>query len=234
MTRRPKLVLALAAAAACALPASPAAASTVSMEEITQGDGTMVGKFFFTATLIEVNQVVMTFGPANQVWISDSAGMNAVGRCSHPTPADRTVVYCDGADGVPYDTAYMTLGAGNDSIVVRGTGGATPTTDIESGPGNDRILGGPGVDSLYDAAGSDLLSGGAGRDFLFGKFGNDRLYGGPGNARLDGGPGHDRLFGATGSDYLLGGPGNDFLITGAGRDIVVGGEGRNLVDGRRG
>lgn len=232
MSRRAKLALALAAV--LALPAAPAGASTVSMEEIVQSDGTMDGKFFFTATLPEVNNVVMTFGPANQVFISDSAGMQAVGRCSHPNPADRTMVSCDGADGVPYDTAYITLGAGNDSIVVRGVGGATPTTDIESGPGNDRLFGGPGVDSLYDAAGSDLLSGGAGRDFLFGKFGNDRLYGGPGNDRLDGGPGNDRLFGATGNDYLLGGPGNDFLITGAGRDIAVGGEGRNLVDGRRG
>jgi Ca2+-binding RTX toxin-like protein len=204
------------------------------MEEIIGSDFSIVGRLFYTATGAgEVSRATIAFAPGNRVTINDAVGIEPSGLCAHPNPADRTIVVCDGGDAVGYNPAHVNVGAGNDRVVVLGIGGARPSTEIQSGPGNDSITGGPGSDTIYDAAGSDIQRGGAGKDFLYGQFGNDRLLGGLGNDRLEGGFGRDRLYGGLGNDTVNGGPGNDLLFTGPGRDTATGGGGLDFLDGRR-
>lgn len=214
--------------------AAPAAASTVSMEEIERPDGSKVGKLSINAdrSFAEVNRIEVVFGAGNHVRVTDSAGINAEGGCNHQGPA-RTVVVCDGKDGVAFDAPDIDLGGGDDRLVVNPTGGAAPSMSIESGAGNDVVVAGSGDDSLYDEGGADTLAGGAGNDGVFGQDGDDRLFGGPGNDRLEGGFGNDRLFGGLGDDFLVGGPGNDLLYTGPGSDRAIGGGGHDRADGRR-
>ena len=234
MTCRARLVTAALTALACLVPAASASAATASMEEIIGSDFSIRGKLFYSAVGAgEISRASLTFAPGNRVTINDSVGIEASGLCRHPNPVDRTVVVCDGADAVSYDPAQVNVGARNDAVVVRGINGAPPTTEIQSGAGNDSITGGPGSDTIYDAAGSDVQRGGDGNDYLYGQFGNDRLLGGLGNDRLEGGFGRDRLYAGLGNDTVNGGPGNDWLFTGPGVDTATGGGGLDFLDGRR-
>lgn len=234
MRNRTGLACVVVAMALWVLAAAPAMASEVTIEQPQSPDGTVTGKFFFTAPRLgEVNRVTITFAPFNQVRISDSAGIQAAGRCEYVYPASRRTVACDGKDFVRFDPGFINLGSGSDRLTVRGIRGVLPTLTIESGIGNDVVSGGPGVESLLDLAGADILRGNGGNDTIFGQIGNDRVYGGPGNDRVEGGRGNDRLYGGTGNDFLLAGPGNDYLLSGPGRDRILAGAGVNFVDGRR-
>lgn len=233
MKKRNSLACVVVAVALCALAAAPAMASEVTLEQIESPNGTVTGKLFFTAPRLgEVNRVTITFAPFNEIRISDSAGIQAAGRCEYPNPASRTTVACDGKDFVRFDPGFINLGSGSDRLTVRGIG-VRPTLTIESGIGNDVVSGGPGVDSLLDLAGSDTLRGNGGNDTIFGQIGNDRVYGGAGNDRVEGGRGNDRVYGGLGNDFLLAGPGNDYILGGPGRDRILAGAGVNFVDGRR-
>ncbi|MBE5231641.1 MAG: FG-GAP repeat protein [Microcystis aeruginosa PMC 728.11] len=90
------------------------------------------------------------------------------------------------------------------------TGGSV----IKGTPINDRIdaLGKSGTYRLESGAGDDLLIGSNQRDVLNGGSGNDSLYG-EGNI--------DKLYGEEGDDLLDGGLGSDFLYGGAGADSFV-------------
>jgi len=153
------------------------------------------------------------------------------------------------ADQAPISFAVLG-GAGNDTLVVKGTGTADTfivsesTVTLQDGAdinftniesifvgsfgGDDTItttdLGAGTQLTLDGGAGNDALFGGAGDDILIGGDGHDLLVGGPGNDRLDGGAGNDVLFGGRGDDTLLGGPGDDLLIGGAGDDVIDDGE----------
>ncbi|NCR55344.1 MAG: hypothetical protein GPJ10_18775 [Microcystis aeruginosa L211-07] len=91
-----------------------------------------------------------------------------------------------------------------------------PSSDsvIKGTPINDRIdaLGKSGTYRLESGAGDDLLIGSNQRDVLNGGSGNDSLYG-EGNI--------DKLYGEEGDDLLDGGLGSDFLYGGAGADSFV-------------
>ena len=85
---------------------------------------------------------------------------------------------------------------------------------IKGTPTNDLIdaLGKSGTYRLESGAGDDLLIGSNQRDVLNGGSGNDSLYG-EGNI--------DKLYGEEGDDLLDGGLGSDFLYGGAGADSFV-------------
>lgn len=129
--------------------------------------------------------------------------------------------------------------AGNDTVAVRGAGGAQPAlTTVNLGEGNDRLQtfddapvsvdGGAGDDLIRGSKLTDTLLGGLGRDTLRGLDGNDRLEGGGGNDSLEGGAGADRLYGQNGNDTLNGGGGNDLLFGGpSSADTIIGGAGDN-------
>lgn len=77
----------------------------------------------------------------------------------------------------------------------------------------------------------DVIETGAGDDVLLGNRGNDRLYAGLGNDILNGGFGADDLFGGEGDDILNLEEGNDYAEGGFGADIVNGGAGDDVIYG---
>jgi len=102
--------------------------------------------------------------------------------------------------------------------------------NIQTGFGDDLVLGddadntltsGAGNDVINGAGGNDLIDGGLGDDDLAGGDGADALYGGSGDDRLSGDAGDDSLFGDDGDDILEGLEGDDLIVGGAGQDIAV-------------
>lgn len=137
--------------------------------------------------------------------------------------------------GTPFE------GAGNDFVAVDEANGTIPISmRIDSGIGDDTLIGGAGHDflnggtgddSLVGAGGTDYLNGEDGDDTLEGDAGGDFLSGGADNDVLEGGAGHDDLNGEDGDDLLLGGNHNDDITGGEGSDTIRGGHGRDFIEG---
>ncbi len=81
--------------------------------------------------------------------------------------------------------ASITLGAGDDTISIAGSGGSNIT--ISGGAGGDTITGSAQADIINGEAGNDTLNGGAGNDIINGGAGNDIINGGAGADTLTGG-----------------------------------------------
>lgn len=81
--------------------------------------------------------------------------------------------------------ASITLGAGDDTLSIAGSGGASAT--ISAGAGGDTITGSAQADIINGEAGNDNLTGGAGIDTINGGAGNDTITGGTGADVLSGG-----------------------------------------------
>ncbi|MFT3788732.1 MAG: hypothetical protein QM770_21605 [Tepidisphaeraceae bacterium] len=64
---------------------------------------------------------------------------------------------------------------------------------IQSGTGNDTVLGGPGMDTIETSGGNDYIDAGAGNDLVWGSGGDDTVIGGLGADTLYGGAGADEL-----------------------------------------
>lgn len=132
--------------------------------------------------------------------------------------------------------------AGNDSITtINGpnTGSLNDFVFVDTGPGDDEVVGGRGTDVVYGGGGNDELLGYGGNDILYGNEGNDWLqvfnqgaepyYW---SAQLFGGPGNDMLV-APANTYLNGGEGDDELRAGD-QSVLEGGGGDDklYVNGR--
>lgn len=102
---------------------------------------------------------------------------------------------------------------------------------VDSGAGDDFIMGGAGNDRIDSGEGDDTVYGGAGRDDIFGNSGDDDVSGGEGNDVVYGGDGNDFMTGTTGDDYLEGGAGDDTVWGGAGNDILSGGRDNDRLEG---
>lgn len=103
---------------------------------------------------------------------------------------------------------------------------------LETGAGNDLLIGNDVANHLKGNSGFDTLQGGSGRDTLDGGdhadsidggSGNDLLLGGSGYDHLNGGSGHDTLLSGATADRLTGGTGNDVLRAGSNLGITVDG-----------
>ena len=104
---------------------------------------------------------------------------------------------CEG-DNVGADVESVDTGPGDDVIV-----GSGEPNDISSGDGNDNVNGGGGGDSIFAGRGNDVLHGGGGPDILFGFEGTDQVFGDAGDDTLfstdvDDDP--DRYSGGAGTD----------------------------------
>ncbi len=97
------------------------------------------------------------------------------------------------------------------------------TTRIETGDGNDTIIGSGLPDTILSGNGDDTIDGGDGNDKLNGGGGNDTATGGAGQDIVDGGGGEDVLSGGDGDDTVRGQGSEDTLTGGAGDDIIDGG-----------
>ncbi|MFL5851212.1 MAG: calcium-binding protein [Solirubrobacteraceae bacterium] len=105
--------------------------------------------------------------------------------------------------------------AGDDRVRIDEANGAFTNripTRIDSGRGDDALLGGRGNERFYAGPGNDTVDGGRGAD---------KAHGGDGDDVLTGGPGRDALLGQAGDDVLIGGAGLDALGGGSGDNIVM-------------
>ncbi|MEY1555955.1 Hint domain-containing protein [Yoonia sp. R2331] len=124
----------------------------------------------------------------------------------------------DRIDGSALTTAVTVDFSGDEAGTLSdGTDTATfsEIEQIETGAGDDTVLGDTGNDNVSTGAGNDTLSGGAGDD------------------SFDAGAGNDTLDGGTGNDTLIGGDGDDtFSLTGTfGDDTITGGEAGEVAGG---
>jgi Ca2+-binding RTX toxin-like protein len=94
----------------------------------------------------------------------------------------------------------VTSGLGNDLIDVSALPNDSDFNYLQSGAGNDTVIGGSGGDNLEGEIGNDSLLGGDG---------NDYLYGGEGNDTIDGGNGDDDISFGAGASVIDGGEGID-------------------------
>ncbi|WP_326295436.1 Hint domain-containing protein [Mesobacterium hydrothermale] len=102
----------------------------------------------------------------------------------------------DGTDTLSFSEIETILtDAGDDTVNV---GAATGGAAINTGGGNDTVLGGAGGDTIDGGAGDDLLSGALGGDVVSGGDGNDTITGGSG----------DTITGDGGDDVFNVGPGD--------------------------
>lgn len=113
----------------------------------------------------------------------------------------------------------------NDVLVAKAGYDNWTGMDINTGLGNDRVVGLGFNEHLTLGSGADTGVGGGGNDTILGGTGNDSLLGGLGADTLNGGDNADRLFGGSGADYLSGGLGGDRLEGGTGNDALRGGGG---------
>ncbi|GAA3794475.1 hypothetical protein GCM10022403_030450 [Streptomyces coacervatus] len=121
------------------------------------------------------------------------------------------------------DGAYVSGGAGNDTITVGAEGlawGGDGSDTITASGGDNIVQGGAGNDTLHGGSGAQYLSGDDGNDTITGGTNDDTLYGGKGNDVLYGNSGNDKLYGNSGNDKLYGGPGTDTLSGGPGTDVI--------------
>jgi Ca2+-binding RTX toxin-like protein len=72
------------------------------------------------------------------------------------------------------------LGSGADSITTADFSADRLTFSVNTGAGNDTVIGSSGADYVFGSEGDDVLSGNAGDDLLQGGAGSDRLTGGSG------------------------------------------------------
>lgn len=137
-----------------------------------------------------------------------------------------------------WSVSELETGAGNDTVI---GGSAVDKIALEDGNdyadgygSNDVIWAGAGNDTVYGSYGNDYLSGGTGADYLYGENGNDSMAGGLGNDTMNGGSENDRINGDDGADILYGTTGNDTLNGGLGNDTVDGGGDDDIVSGGAG
>ena len=111
----------------------------------------------------------------------------------------------------------------NDDVVVDFSGPETGTiTD-----GTD-IATFSEIEEIETGAGNDTVLGDSGNDVVTTNDGEDVVFGGAGNDTFDTGAGDDSLFGGTGSDSLSAGAGDD-TITASEGDTVDGGSGNDTI-----
>ncbi|WP_294228464.1 M10 family metallopeptidase [uncultured Shimia sp.] len=132
----------------------------------------------------------------------------------------------------------LNTGSGNDHIIGNSVANVIKSNDgndwVNAGGGNDLVVGGLGNDTVSGAFGDDSLFGGDGEDRLLGGFGDDHVFGGSGNDLISGGVGHDSLVAGDGNDTLNGGKGKDWLKGSDGADILLGKSGNDSLWGQSG
>ncbi|MDA0282002.1 MAG: FG-GAP-like repeat-containing protein [Planctomycetota bacterium] len=139
-------------------------------------------------------------------------------------------------------------GSGENTIdlsgVTAGVFSGLPTINVQSGDGNDVIIGSPdlamsaagqdGNDTITGSMNGDTLSGGDGDDSIIGLAGNDDIDGGDGDDVVTGDDGDDTVLAMDGNDTVTGGLGNDSIVGGDGLDSLSGNEGDDTLNGNSG
>lgn len=248
-------LLALAVTLMCAIGAAGAHASTISLMDDPDSDGTFID---YVAAEGEANQfVVLGIQTAGRLTLQDGFGAVSITPIDPCTggqpggfnearfascPADTLVwIRADLGDLADFGAAGM---GGQFPIVL--SGGAGPDT-LQGDSNDDDLYGDEGVDLLYGGAGDDLLDGGPGADTLRGIDGVDFVDYSDRSASVtatldgaanDGEPGEgdridvdvEAIIGGAGDDTLVGDDGGNGLFGLAGRDNITGGGGADVIE----
>lgn len=133
----------------------------------------------------------------------------------------------------------INTGNGNDNII--GSSDLPDIIDAGNGndtinglAGNDTILAGDGNDSILAGLGNDSVNAGDGADFVQGDLGNDTIDAGDGADSVTGDAGDDSIIGGDGADSVSGNTGNDFVVGNGGADNITGDDGDDTVFGGAG
>ncbi|MES0872387.1 M10 family metallopeptidase C-terminal domain-containing protein [Pseudovibrio sp. SCP19] len=110
----------------------------------------------------------------------------------------------EGSDWLHIDTdADMTVDLNREELVSSfGRDRIISIENVDSGSGDDRLIGNEADNKLQGNDGDDTLYGNEGNDYLKGGNGNDELYGGAGNDRFDLDAGDDQIHGGDGTDII--------------------------------
>lgn len=139
-------------------------------------------------------------------------------------------------------------GSGNNSIDLSGVSASVftglPTISVQSGNGDDVIIGSPdlamsasgqdGDDSITGGSGNDTLNGGDGADLISGLDGDDSIDADDGDDVVMGGDGNDTIEAGDGNDTVDGGLGDDNVRGGDGLDSISGNDGQDTLNGNSG
>jgi Ca2+-binding RTX toxin-like protein len=190
------------------------------------------------------------------VTLDDLWGVFAGTGCSYPTE-DGSRVTCVGVSSTR--RVRIITGPNPDLIDYLPSGEfATMGSWIDTGAGNDTVLGGAGEDIVEGGDGDDLLNGWTGDDALSGGAGADRIVGGAGQdvtyylhsgagvtvtldgvAGNDGAPGEgdtvgadvESVYGSPFADVLTGNASDNTLVGCGGGDRISGLDGNDILDG---
>lgn len=170
-------------------------------------------------------------------------GWSAIGTDYSIDGAD-VVFSWNGQGNIRLVNAAPTLDLGDSILVgVQGTDradhitvsyNADLTNVINSGFGDDTVVGGQWDDWLSNQGGNDVVTLGSGNDGFNGADdanGSDRVYGDGGNDQIWTYGGDDFIFGGTGDDTVYAGAGDDTIDLGDGSDFLNGLLGNDTVSG---
>ncbi len=160
---------------------------------------------------------------------------------------DGTNIIVNGSMVPASDTSELATLANVNSIDIRGDQGEDEDNDfrilsdftgitviLQSGGGDDTLVGGDGPETFLGQGGNNDIRGNGGDDIILAAGGNNTLVGGAGNDSIESGAGNDQLFGEAGDDTLIGGADNDTISGGSGHDMLSGEDGNDLLFGESG
>ena len=136
----------------------------------------------------------------------------------------------------------LMTGDGNDSVDLQNAPEAVPILGsivVDTGGGDDRVIGSPFADIVRGGSGDDTLFGGGGNDRLSGEDGDDFVHGGGGRDSVSGGEGDDVLRVRGRRNHLTVSASDDAVnislenhrTTGEGTDILIGRFNQVLLEG---
>jgi len=161
------------------------------------------------------------------------SGVDAAGPSASTLTAN-TATDLTGATDTLSSIEILQTGNGNDWVV-----GSANQDTLYAGAGNDTLKLGDSGDLVYAGDGNDTVYGEGGSDLVYGESGSDTLIGGEsvsgqsGNDTLVGGLGADVLYGGV-VDHTVVGTGNDVLLGGTGADTLYGSDGDDTLMGEDG
>ena len=120
-------------------------------------------------------------------------------------------------------------GGGGDYLFVGAENRHEEATQLDGGPGADRIAGSFGGDQILAAPGTTAIDGWFDGDQIVAGSGDDFIRGQSGADRIQTGSGNDHVEASSGRDIVSGGPGDDNISTGPGDDTAFGEEGADDI-----
>ena len=137
------------------------------------------------------------------------------------------------AGTIDADFSYASLGAGSDTVIVRGSNnkidGGKNSDSIYSSGDNNSIYGGDNNDSIYSSGSNNKLYGGAGVDKIYSSGDNNTIN--SNNATIYSSGSNNKIIGGTSTDSIYSSGSNNKINSTAGNDTISSSGDYNKIDG---